>query len=71
MTRAYFMANTNASDNPDAPALAAITIDGHRITYGSYTADGRVLTTIDYVLRSDAAVFLNRARERGWTVVRR
>jgi len=66
----YFLLNTNESDDPDSAENAILQIhDGHA-DYRSARADGSLLVHQGHLDRSTAALYLSRARERGWTIKR-
>lgn len=68
--RVYFLRNTNESDNPDAAENAVLEVRTMTADYRSSTADGRNLVVQNRLDRSTAALYLRRARERGWAITR-
>ena len=70
MHRIYFLRNTNESDNPDAPAAATIEVRMFDADYRSTDGCCQDVIVQNGISRDTAALYLRRARERGWSITR-
>lgn len=69
MQHVYYLTNPNASDNPDAADFACITVRMFDADYRAATGTGRVIVQ-NGITRDTAALYFQRARERGWLIRR-
>ena len=65
----YYLRNLNASDNPNAADFASLTVRMFDADYRSTDASGTTRVS-NGISRDSAALYLRRARERGWHVQR-